>query len=151
MSSVLTNKFRIHNAKSFIEGFSEAVPTNIYTAIGKVTPWSATDINSGAGSSTSESNPPTPLDHIQNENEVWRNMIAAKKIKTNDVVHVIPRVDWESNKIYTMYTDTDATLLVDLTNSSTPKPFYVMTDEFNVYKCLFNNNNQEYNRTKIIE
>lgn len=143
MSSVLTNKFRIHNAKSFVEGFSEAVPTNIYTAIGKVTPWSATDTYSGAGSSTSESNPPTPLDHVQNENEVWRNMIAAKKIKTNDVVHVIPRVNWEANKIYTMYTDTDETLLVDVINSSTPKPFYVMTDEFNVYKCLFNNNNQE--------
>ena len=143
MSSVLTNKFRIHNAKSFVEGFSEAVPTNIYTAIGKVTPWSATDTYSGAGSSTSESNPPTPLDHIQNENEVWRNMIAAKKIKTNDVVHSIPRVNWESNKIYTMYSDTDATLLVNVINSSTPKPFYVLTDEFNVYKCLFNNNEGE--------
>ena len=143
MSSVLTNKFRIHNAKSFVEGFSEAEKTNIYTAIGKVTPWSATDTYSGAGSSTSESSPPTPLDHVQNENEVWRNMIAAKKIKGSDVVHVIPKVTWEVNKIYSMYTDTDATLLVDVINSSTPKPFYVMTDEFNVYKCLFNNNNSE--------
>ena len=143
MSSVLTNKFRIHNAKSFVEGFSEAEKTNIYTAIGKVTPWSATDVYSGADGSTIESNPPTPKDHVQNENEVWRNMIAAKKIKGSDVVHVIPKVDWEPNKIYSMYTDTDASLLVDVINSSTPKPFYVMTDEFNVYKCLFNNNNQE--------
>lgn len=143
MSSVLTNKFRIHNAKSFVEGFSEAVPTNIYTAIGKVTPWSTNDTYSGASSTSSDSNPPTPLDHIQNENEVWRNMIAAKKVKNTDVVHAIPKVSWETNKIYTMYTDTDATLLVDVTNSSTPKPFYVMTDEFNVYKCLFNNNNSE--------
>lgn len=140
MSSVLTNKFRIHNAKSFVEGFSEAEPTNIYTTIGKVTPWSSNDLYSGANENTSDTNPPTPLDHVQNEYEVWRNMLAAKKIKPTDVTHVIPKVDWEPEKIYSQYGDLDATLLYDIINDSTPKPFYVMTDEFNVYKCLFNNN-----------
>ena len=38
MSSVLTNKFRIHNAKSFKEGFNEVEFTNIYTTIGKISP-----------------------------------------------------------------------------------------------------------------
>ncbi len=140
MSSVLTNKFRIHNAKSFKEGFNEVEFTNIYTTIGKISPWLTTDIYSGANDNTSDSNPPIPLDHVQNEYEVWRNMFAAKKVQPNDVIHVIPRVDWESGKIYTQYSDMDATLVYDIINNSTPKPFYVMTDEFNVYKCLFNNN-----------
>ena len=140
MSSVLTNKFRIHNAKSFIEGFGEAEPTNIYTAIGKISPWTSDDIYSGASTDTDDSNPPTPLDHVQNEYEVWRNMFAAKKIQETDVTHVIPKVDWKTGYIYTQYGDLDSTLLYDVSNSSTPKPFYVMTDEFNVYKCLFNNN-----------
>ncbi len=140
MSSVLTNKFRIHNAKSFKEGFNEAEFTNIYTTIGKINPWLSTDIYAGANENTSDSNPPTPLDHVQNEYEVWRNMFAAKKVQPNDVIHVIPRVDWESGKKYTQYSDTDASLVYDIINNSTPKPFYVMTDEFNVYKCLFNNN-----------
>ncbi|MBA94856.1 MAG: hypothetical protein CMP21_03755 [Rickettsiales bacterium] len=140
MSSVLTNKFRIHNAKSFVEGFSEAEPTNIYTAIGKVSEWSSDDIYSGANETTEEQNPPTPLDHTQNEYEVWRNMFAAKKIKSTDITHVIPKVDWESGKRYSQYGDLDDSLLYDVINSDTPKPFYVVTDDFNVYKCLFNNN-----------
>ncbi len=140
MSSVLTNKFRIHNAKSFVEGFSETEPTNIYTAIGKISSWSSSDLYSGANENTNDTNPPTPLDHVQNEYEVWRNMLAAKKIKPTDITHVIPRVDWEPKKIYTQYSDIVQTLVYDITNNSTPKPFYVMTDEFNVYKCLFNNN-----------
>ena len=146
MSSVLTNKFRIHNAKSFVEGFSEAEPTNIYTAIGKVSPWTSDDLYSGASETTSDLNPPTPLDHVQNEYEVWRNMFAAKKIKSTDITHVIPKVNWESGKIYTQYGDLDETLLYDVINSDTPKPFYVVTDEFNVYKCLFNNNLESYDK-----
>jgi len=146
MSSVLTNKFRIHNAKSFVEGFSEAEPTNIYTAIGKISPWTSDDLYSGATETTGDLNPPTPLDHVQNEYEVWRNMFAAKKIKSTDITHVIPKVNWESGKIYTQYGDLDATLLYDVINSDTPKPFYVVTDEFNVYKCLFNNNIESYDK-----
>ncbi len=146
MSSVLTNKFRIHNAKSFVEGFSEVEPTNIYTAIGKISPWTSDDLYSGATETTGDLNPPTPLDHVQNEYEVWRNMFAAKKIKSTDITHVIPKVNWESGKIYTQYGDLDETLLYDVTNSDTPKPFYVVTDEFNVYKCLFNNNIESYDK-----
>ena len=146
MSSVLTNKFRIHNAKSFVEGFSEVEPTNIYTAIGKISPWTSDDLYSGATETTGDLNPPTPLDHVQNEYEVWRNMFAAKKIKSTDITHVIPKVNWESGKIYTQYGDLDETLLYDVINSDTPKPFYVVTDEFNVYKCLFNNNIESYDK-----
>jgi len=146
MSSILTNKFRIHNAKSFVEGFSEAEKTNIYTAIGKVTPWSTTDLYSGATETTGDLNPPTPLDHAQNEYEVWRNMFAAKKIKSTDITHVIPRVKWEDGKRYTQYGDLDDSLVYDVINSDTPKPFYVVTDEFNVYKCLFNNNIESYDK-----
>ena len=55
MPTTLTSNFRIHNAKSFVEGFSEGpkfvelennevttevISTNIYMTIGKTIPWS---------------------------------------------------------------------------------------------------------------
>lgn len=140
MSTILTNKFRLHNALSFKEGFNEgpsdgSLSTNIYMSIGKSTEWSPSDIYSGAESSTSSSNIPDPTDHVQGGFQVWRNMIAAKKIQPSDVSYVIPRVDWKSGTQYTQYDDLGTTLFIDTSN----RPFYVITDDFNVYKCLFNN------------
>ena len=150
MPSVLTTKFRIHNAKSFKEGFNEgpedgSLSTNIYTGIGKITPWldnnSEPDLYSGAEDTTSDQNPPNPPDHIQGEYQVWRNMIAAKKIEPNDVKHVIPRFNYIPDRKYSKYRDLDDTLLYDYINDETLLPFYVVTEEFNVYKCLYNADN----------
>ena len=155
MLAIITNKFRIHNAKSFIEGFSELdgimdpedpcvsrirQKTNIYMFIGKHTPWSPDDKVSGSNDLTNDFNPPIPSDTVQSVDfDVWRNMIAAKKINPNDVKHVIPRHDWSLNnngtgKVYTQYDDLNKSLY-----SSSYSPFYVFTDDFNVYKCIFNN------------
>jgi hypothetical protein len=46
-------------------------------------------------------------------------------------VHVVPRYDWVTGTVYDMYDDTDTNLIED--------DFYVLTDDFNVYKCLYNN------------
>ena len=155
MLAIITNKFRIHNAKSFIEGFSELdgiedpndpcissirQKTNIYLFIGKHTPWDSSDTVSGAGDLTNDMNPPIPSDTVQNiDFELWRNMIAAKKVNPSDVKHVIPRHDWSLNndgsgKVYTQYDDLNKSLF-----NSSYSPFYVFTDDFNVYKCISNN------------
>ena len=133
MPAIVTNKFRIHNAKQFVEAFDEVsttsgtavsdssglLNTNMYLFIGKVTPWS------------SDSAPPTPTDAVANTHyENWRDMIAAKKITSSDVSHVIPRKNWTNNTNYFAFTHTEADL-----NS---QDFYVMTDAYNVYKCLSN-------------
>ena len=154
MSTILTTKFRIHNAESFKEGFNEGpkfdgddssgnpqtsvISTNVYTAIGKITPWSPNDKNLGGLSTSSDTNIPDPIDSTQSDFEVWRNMISLKKIQPSDVSHSIPRVNWTAGRTYSMYKDDDTTLYNDYTN----QPFYAMTDEFKVYKCLFNNNDQ---------
>lgn len=155
MLAIITNKFRIHNAKSFIEGFSELdgiedpndpcvstlrQRTNIYLFIGKHTPWTPVDKISGANDLTNDMNPPIPSDTVQNiDFELWRNMIAAKKVNPSDVKHVIPRHDWGLNndgtgKVYTQYDDLNKSLF-----NSSYSPFYVFTDDFNVYKCISNN------------
>ena len=133
MAAIVTNKFRIHNAKQFLEAFDEVafgsgaaisdssglLNTNMYLFIGKVTGWS------------DDSSPPTPTDAVANTHyENWRDMIAAKKITASDVSHVIPRKNWTNNTSYFAYTHNTATLY--------SQDFYVMTTDYNVYKCLSN-------------
>ena len=91
----------------------------MYLFIGKPTAWS------------DDSTPPSPTDAVANTHyENWRDMIAAKKITASDVSHCIPRKNWTNNTSYFAYTHTSATL--------TSQDFYVMTTDYNVYKCLSN-------------
>jgi hypothetical protein len=121
MAAIATSKFRVHNAEQFVEQFSEASNTIIYMYIGGVVPF------------TDDFTPPTPLNDTANIEFVpWRDSIGAKRVQSTDVVHVIDRYDWTSATVYDMYDHTDTNILDD--------DFYVMTDEYNVYKCLYNNN-----------
>lgn len=120
MPTLVTTKFKIHNAEQFVEALSETSATNLYLFIGSVKPWE------------DENNPPNPTDAIANTNyDYWNKMIAGKKITPADVKHVIPRINWESQTSYTAYTHKNGELYSN--------NFYVMTDDFNVYKCLQNN------------
>ena len=135
MPAIVTNKFRIHNAKQFVEAFDEVaatsgdaivdssglLTTNMYLFIGKVTPW------------TDDTQPPTPTDSVSNTvYNHWRDMIAAKRIGPADVSHVVPRYNWTSGQNYFAYTHANNTLF--------DQTFYVMNEDYNVYKCLANNN-----------
>jgi hypothetical protein len=119
MASLVTSKFRVHNAQQFAEAFSEASNTIMYLFIGKNTTF------------PNDNSPPTPVNSTANiEYTPWRDMYAAKRITTSDVTHAIERYDWTSGTVYDQYDDQDTNLLED--------DFYAMTDEYNVYKCLFN-------------
>lgn len=120
MGSIVTSKFRIHNAEQFVEAFSEAANSIIYLTIGKNTAF------------PNDNSPPTPVNSTANvEYTPWREMYAAKRVNTSDVTHAIERYDWVSGTVYDQYDDQDTNLLED--------DFYVVTDDYNVYKCLFNN------------
>ena len=119
MASIVTSKFRIHNAEQFVEAFSEAANTIMYLFIGKSTAF------------PDDNAPPTPVNSTANiEFTPWREMYGAKRVNTSDVTHAIERYDWTSGTVYDYYDDQDTNLLED--------DFYVMTDEYNVYKCLWN-------------
>lgn len=121
MGSIVTSKFRIHNAEQFVESFSEASNSVIYLTIGKSTAF------------PDDNSPPTPVNSTANvEYTPWRDMYAAKRVTASDVTHAIPRYDWTSGTVYDQYDDQDTNLIEN-------DDFYVMTDDYNVYKCLFNN------------
>jgi hypothetical protein len=120
MPSIVTSKFRVHNAEQFVEAFSETSNSIMYLFIGKATAF------------PDDNAPPTPVNSTANiEYTPWRDMYGAKRITTADVTHAVPRHDWTSGTVYDQYDDQDTNLLDD--------DFYVMTEDYNVYKCLFNN------------
>jgi len=120
MASIVTSKFRIHNAQQFYESFSEAANTIMYLFVGKNTAFPNDNV------------PPTPINSTANiEYTPWRDMYGVKRIQSADVTHAVPRYDWTSGTVYIAYDDTDVNILTE--------NFYVLTEDYNVYKCLFNN------------
>lgn len=116
----------INNAKAFISAMSATDGRNtknsviLYAVIGNQYPYP---------------NEPTPVNPEDNEQflqyEAHREFIGGKKITTGDVSHVAPRYNWTSGTIYSMYRDTDEDMY--------DRQYYVLTDQNNVYKCIFNN------------
>jgi len=121
-----TKDLSINNAQAFISALNASDGRNtknsviLYAVIGNQYPYA---------------NEPTPVNPDDNEQflqyEAHREFIGGKKITTGDVSHVAPRYNWTSGTVYSMYRDTDEDMY--------ERVYYVMTDQFNVYKCLFNN------------
>lgn len=87
--------------------------------------------------------PESPVDSQAYMQQYKRDMLFVKKIGPADTVLLTTRRDWVNGTVYDQYDDSysstyqansGATNLADAT-------FYVLTDDFNVYKCLNNNNN----------
>jgi hypothetical protein len=88
-----------------------------------------------AGKSFEEAD--TPVDTRHYISDVHRNMLLAKRVVPGpyDVVYMIRRKDWESGTIYVEYSDYEE-LAYDDDGVFVVEDFYVMTDEYNIYKCI---------------
>lgn len=123
--SVFSENLRVYNAEQFITSVSQSGPTNIYLTFGKQTPWPNDAAPTQANSS------------VTVFNDVWKNMMGAKLITGNDIRHAIPRNDWSANTSYAMYDHCECSLRLFNPNVE----FFVVTSDWNVYKCLSNNRN----------
>lgn len=121
MPSIVTNKTRIVNAKTFVDSFTNEDENVLYVFLGKPTPW------------PDDKNPPIPKDTQENTSRIWDEVLGLKRILPGDVKTVIKRIDWVGEQIYDAYDDID----LDLFN----KRFYVLNKDFDVYKCISNNGN----------
>lgn len=100
---------------------------NLFVAIGKKTVWD------------DENTPDTPSVSEINDYEVIKNAITLKRVSNSNFRLAIKRYDWESGTVYSRYDDKKDPLAID-GPTSYDHPFYVMTDENNIYKCIDNNN-----------
>ena len=98
-------------------------------------------------SSTSDT-PGAPSENFRYELHVRRDILTAKLIKPSDVSYVARRIDWNTGVVYDMYDDAYESTTgygygpaysgaIRLEDAN----FYVLTNEYNVYKCIDNNDN----------
>lgn len=121
MPAVITNKFRIHNAVQFVESLSEPANNVLYLYLGKAEEYADELVPTSPGTSSSNT-----------DIEPWLSMFGAKRIQSGDISHVAKRYNWISGQTYDQYDDKGANSTDTLTSQ-----FYVITDQYNVYKCLF--------------
>lgn len=131
MAAIITSHFRTLNTNNFKESITD-LSNSYYLFVGKSDAWSANL------ATVSDSEAPTPLDTIIEINDAYQNMSALKKIGASDVTNVMPRfasvsntdisLTWISGSTYIAWDDQDPDIF--------SKPFYIVTDEFKVYKCI---------------
>jgi hypothetical protein len=99
---------------------------NYYYVIGKVDPWGFPD---------DQTNENIDLTYTPEKERLFRsNLVFAKKVNPTDISITTKRYDWVEGQTYIQWDHTK-----DLRTSA----FYVLTDEFNVYKCLDNAGSSE--------
>tara|TARA_R110000822_G_scaffold114913_9_gene246681 strand:- start:1922 stop:3388 length:1467 start_codon:yes stop_codon:yes gene_type:complete len=151
MPAIITNKFRIHNAEQFVESFSEATPNIYYLGIGRPQAYTtSTRGDARTENEGSDTSPITPVDSIKDEFYTFDDLLAAKKIASSDVSYVIPRRNWTTGTVYDYYRHDYGNRITGTTSVQTANSgavsiwdatFYVVTGDYNVYKCLDNNSN----------
>ena len=132
MALVLRRLGRVELARTFHRDIKN---NNDYYhfAVGKTTAW------------TDDTSPESPIDSDSYVSEFRRSMMFTQRVDSADICMLSRRIDWTQNTIYDEYDDaysstnksySQATSLAD-------SNFYVMTDEFKVYKCISNNSNAQ--------
>ena len=133
MPAIITNKFRVHNAKSFIGS-----ALNYYMFIGRPQVW-ADDLI-----------PDVPIDTIQSSVYAWDDIMSLKKIdKASNMSHGIVKRSWASGKYYDIYRHDYgvagvAGVQLDVGTATTPTTlamanYYVVSND-KVYICISNGN-----------
>lgn len=103
-----------------------------YVAYGKGTVWDATDTILQQ-----------PIDNSYSDNNFRNDMILMKRITSSDIAFSIPNNKWNQGTIYDIYDDQISANYPAHSGATSLQTaqFFVITTEFNVYKCLYNNNN----------
>jgi hypothetical protein len=132
MAAIITDQIRILNAKNFVAGVSS--PNNsYYSFIGLPNP---TDIQSDW-----DTNPPSPRDSFDEENNYWDTMIALKKINASDVRQVVQKRFWSSGTTYDMYRHDYSRSNIAKVSGATnlySASYYIINSDYRVYICLQN-------------
>jgi len=123
MPALVTDKLK----RNFLQDIFDEMKTstsNYYICIGRADPWLTTD-------DTVPDN--TPINSDKEERNARLSLMSGKKV--SDYSFVVPRFNWTSGGIYSQYDDNRDTT-PGTVGSDNPYPYYVMTDENQVYICL---------------
>ena len=135
MAAIITDQFRILNANNFVESIENS-SNSYYAFLGLPNP----TVGFG-GTSTWNSNTPSPIDNFNYSSHYHDTMMFGKKITDSNARRVIRRIDWSSNTKYEMYRhDYSLEKPSPITNSSRlyDTNYYVMNSDYRVYICIDN-------------
>lgn len=94
--------------------------SSLYYFLGKIEQWNTNDDPAA-----------TPINSQHEEVSIRNNIAYLRRITPSEASLVTSRNTWNSGNVYPQWNHT-----IEMQNL----PFYVVTDEYNVYKCLDNNN-----------
>ena len=150
MPAIITSKFRRNNAQAFETSFGSS-GNKYYLGIGKPSAFGTKTRPDGRTENLgTDSTPITPADSVQQEYDTFDDLLAVKRITSSDVSFAAPRINWTSGTVYDYYRHdygnriTGGTSIQSANSGATKlydSNFYVMNSNFQVYKCLDNNNN----------
>ena len=139
MPAIITEKFRQSNATAFSNDISTS---KYYMFLGKSQTWESEG-------SSSDTQPPAPVDSVAPESYYWDDMLASKLISSKSFV--VPRRDWSATSTFDMYRH-DVSSSVTTSSGATnlyDSSFYFKTSAHNVYKVLFNGDNAQTGASAI--
>lgn len=130
MAILLTKAGRVELARAFFADIQNA-HSYFNFALGKTTAW------------PDEETPENPLESLRYINDFRNNIILTQSITSTEICHLIPRIDWELGLVFDSYDDNYSPTNLSASGASnlSDARFYVITDEFKVYKCIDNNTN----------
>ena len=136
MTAIITTQTRVFNASQIKASFEPGQPSQ-YLFIGKPAAWD------------NELIPDVPADSIKTVNDARLDMISLKRISSADVSHGTHRRNWSYGNRYDFYRDDYGQAGVQGISldglPTTPAGlyeanFFVINDQYDVYKCMWNNN-----------
>lgn len=120
---LVTNTFKTHIAKQFVESLTEPDNTIYFVGAHRSIPF------------VNDAIPPVPSnDPYATHYEMYDELVFGKHVTASDVVHMIRNIQWTSGTVYEMYDSR-------MTDPET-KDFYVVSleaSEYHIFKCLNNN------------
>jgi len=124
--AILTINHYINEANSFITDIRNN-RNGYYLFASRSQPWAN---SSGGNDDSAVLAANTSVAQV--EQTLYDDLLYGKLLVDSDVTNMVPRIDWTANTVYSSYDQTDANLY--------SKEFYVVTNNFEVYKCIDNNN-----------
>ena len=140
MAAIVTDQFRISNAKNFIDSVTIG-NDSYYVFLGLDNPTSV-----GFGRTTDwDNNIPNPTDNLEYSSHYRDTSLFGKKITSANIRRLIRRVTWTSNTSYEMYRH-DYSIQNPTPNSNSSRlydsNYYVINRDFRVYICIDNGSSE---------
>lgn len=114
MTAVITDFIKRDLLNRIINSVDGVDSDSFYLAIGRTEQWNDSDVAT------------TPVNHTYDERNFRLSMQSMKNI--SDISFVVPRNNWTSGTLYSAFDDKSA--------SHPAVPYFVVTDENNVYVCI---------------